>query len=46
MAENRMCLFAYNKIVNAGIDDSLPKNGHEWAHVPVGKAWKVWNSPR
>ena len=39
------CVYCLSKFVNAGIVNSLPKNGHEWAHVPVGKAWKIWKSP-
>ena len=31
--------------MNAWMVNSLPKNGNEWAHVSVGKAWKIWKSP-
>ena len=39
------CVYLLKIIMNAGIVKSLPKNGHEWAHVPIGKAWKIWESP-
>ena len=39
------CVYLLKIIMNAGIVKSLPKNGHEWAHVPVGMAWKIWKSP-
>ena len=31
--------------MNVVIVNYLPKDGHEWDHVPVGKAWKIWKSP-
>ena len=39
------CVYLLKIIKNDGIANSLPKNGHEWAHVPIGKAWKIWKSP-
>ena len=34
-----MCI-CLSKFVNAGMVNSLPKNGHEGAHVPVGEGMK------
>ena len=34
-----MCI-CLSKFVNARIVNSLPKNGHEGAHVPVGEGMK------
>ena len=39
------CVYLLKIIMNAGIVNSLPNNGHEWAHVHVGKAWRVWKPP-
>ena len=34
-----MCI-CLSKFVDAGIVNSLPRNGHEGAHVPVGEGMK------
>ena len=37
MLEMECVYLLKSKFVNAGIVNSLPKNGHEGAHVPVGE---------
>ena len=37
--ERNVCICS-SKFVNAGIVNSLPRNGHEGAHVPVGEGMK------
>ena len=33
-------MYFLKQILNAGIVNSLPRNGHEGAHVPVGEGMK------